>query len=119
MPWSWPGMSTWSYALTMTSMIIFWTLLIFGAIVLVHYLGGENRSPVGRTLLSSSSPGDPPAATSTGVSASSVLQLRTDHPSSEPLCSPDIHEPRHERRYPSQRSSHREGRLYRFPARQP
>jgi hypothetical protein len=115
MPWSWPGMSPLSYALTMTSMIVFWTLLIFGAIVLVHYLGGENRSAAGRTLLSSSSPGDPPAATSPGMSAIGVLQLPANHPSSDSPCSGECEEDR----FPSQRTAHREGRLYLFPARQP
>lgn len=40
MMWSWPEMPVaWGYALTMTGMIVLWTLVIFGAIVLVHYFG--------------------------------------------------------------------------------
>jgi hypothetical protein len=40
MTWSWPEMpAAWGYALTTTSMILFWTLVIFGAIILVHHLG--------------------------------------------------------------------------------
>jgi hypothetical protein len=52
MMWSWPEIpAAWGYALTMASMILLWTLVTFGAIILVHYLGGENRPAVGRTTL--------------------------------------------------------------------
>jgi hypothetical protein len=52
MMWSWPEMpAAWIYALMTAGMILFWTLVIFGAIVLVHCLGRENRPAVGRTAL--------------------------------------------------------------------
>jgi hypothetical protein len=52
MLWSWPGMpDAWSYAVTTVGMMLFWILAIFGAIVIIHCLGRENR-PVGRALLS-------------------------------------------------------------------
>jgi hypothetical protein len=101
----------------MASMIVFWTLLIFGAIVLVHFLRGENRPAEGRTVLSGCSPADSPAGT-TGGSATSVV-ARPDHTGSDPTCGEDVREPRGEDRYPSATSSHREGRLYLLPARQP
>lgn len=44
MTWSWPGPPALGYALTAAGMILFWTLVIFGAIVLLHRLGRE--SPV-------------------------------------------------------------------------
>jgi hypothetical protein len=56
MIWSWPEMSAWSYALTTAGMILFWTLVIFGAIVLVHYLGRDNASTVGGSVVDDSSP---------------------------------------------------------------
>jgi hypothetical protein len=48
---SWPAPLTWQYALTTAGMILFWTMAIFGAIVLVHYLGRERPATVavGRT----------------------------------------------------------------------
>jgi hypothetical protein len=114
----WPGIPALGYTLTMASMMVFWTLLIFGAIVLVHFLRGENRPAEGRPVLSSSSPGVSRAASTTGGSASSVLAPRAGT-GSDPSCSPDGREPRREDRYPSRTSSHREGRLYLLPARQP
>src|SRR5438067_13127709 len=63
MMWSWPGLpAAWSYAMATACMILFWTLAIFGAIVLIHYLGRENRPAVGRALLSSAA-GDDDGAT--------------------------------------------------------
>jgi hypothetical protein len=56
MIWSWPEMSAWSYALTTAGMILFWTLVIFGAIVLVHYLGRDKASAVGGSVVVDSSP---------------------------------------------------------------
>lgn len=53
MMWSWPGMPAWGYALTTAGMIVFWTLVIFGAIVLVHYLGREKQPEVGHPGLPS------------------------------------------------------------------
>jgi hypothetical protein len=48
---SWPGMpAAWGYALTVTGMMLFWILVIFGAIVLVHRFAGGNRpaaAPIG------------------------------------------------------------------------
>jgi hypothetical protein len=48
---SWPAPLTWQYALTTAGMILFWTMAIFGAIVVVHYLGRERPATVavGRT----------------------------------------------------------------------
>ena len=69
MTWSWPGIpAAWGYALATAGMILFWTLVIFGAIVLVHYLGRENRSAEGPAV-PSSPPNDPPAAESASRSA--------------------------------------------------
>ena len=56
MMWSSPAPLTWQYALTTAGMILFWTLVIFGAIVLVHYLGRERPATVavggtGRTVI--------------------------------------------------------------------
>jgi hypothetical protein len=41
MTWSLPGPPALGYALTTGGMILFWTLVIFGAIVLIHRLGRE------------------------------------------------------------------------------
>lgn len=48
---SWPAPLTWQYALATAGMILFWTMAIFVAIVLVHYLGRERPAAVatGRT----------------------------------------------------------------------
>jgi hypothetical protein len=48
---SWPAPLTWQYALATAGMILFWTMAIFAAIVLVHYLGRERPATVavGRT----------------------------------------------------------------------
>lgn len=49
MMWSWPGMpNTWGYALTTVGMMLFWILVIFGAIVAAQHLGRVNRSPVAK-----------------------------------------------------------------------
>jgi hypothetical protein len=59
----------WSYALTTVGMILFWTLVVFGAILLVHYLGRENRPAVERTSAKSTNsipfPGPTLVATNT------------------------------------------------------
>lgn len=38
MMWWWPGMPTWGYALMTISMMLFWGLVVFGVIVLIHHL---------------------------------------------------------------------------------
>jgi hypothetical protein len=97
MMWSWPGMpAAWGYALTTASMILFWTLVIFGAIVFVHYLGRENRPAVGMPLLSSCSPNGPQPAKPTSVCASSVLTLCNNRTNSNPSYRPSIRGPRHD-----------------------
>jgi hypothetical protein len=55
MLWSWPEMPTaLGYALTTAGMIVLWTLVIFGAIVLVHYFGAIDRTSSGSAPCSSS-----------------------------------------------------------------
>ncbi|GAA2558955.1 SHOCT domain-containing protein [Pseudonocardia hydrocarbonoxydans] len=45
MMWSYgPGMSGWGYALTTVSMVLFWGLIVFGAVVVVRYFGRTGRS---------------------------------------------------------------------------
>jgi hypothetical protein len=56
MIWSWPEMPAWGYALTTAGMILFWTLVIFGAIVLIHYLGRDDSSTVGGSVVNNCSP---------------------------------------------------------------
>ena len=45
MMWSWPGMpNTWGYALTTVGMMLFWILVIFGAIVVLYVVA--TRGPI-------------------------------------------------------------------------
>jgi hypothetical protein len=83
MIWSWPEMSAWSYALTTAGMILFWILVIFGAIVLVHYLGRDNASPVGGSVVDDSSPIVLQAVESTNSSTDSA-------PSGSPQDVPEV-----------------------------
>lgn len=61
MTWTWPGPSSLGYALTTAGMILFWTLVIFGAIVVMHRLGRENlpAPAVGQPGPASGPPSDP------------------------------------------------------------
>lgn len=56
MLWSWPGMPTWGYALMTAGTMLFWGLVLFGLIVVVHWLGREKRSTA-EPPLPSGSPG--------------------------------------------------------------
>lgn len=46
--WYGPGMSGWGYALMTVSMVLFWALIIFGAIALVRYLARGDRAVASR-----------------------------------------------------------------------
>jgi hypothetical protein len=46
--WQGSAPTTWSYALTTVGMVLFWGLVIFGLIVLMHYFGHGNRPMVDR-----------------------------------------------------------------------
>ena len=79
MMWSWPGMpNTWGYALTTIGMMLFWIMVIFGAIVVAQHLGRVNPPAVGRTPLSRCSPGRSPVVKPTRGCVSSISALRDD-----------------------------------------
>ncbi|GAA5114725.1 hypothetical protein GCM10023320_12420 [Pseudonocardia adelaidensis] len=75
-------------ALMIAGMILFWTLVIFVAIVLVHHLGREDRPATGRTLLISCSPED-----SHAVNATSGGAVSTSTPSDNRANSHRCHRP--------------------------
>ncbi|HEX8627270.1 MAG TPA: hypothetical protein VF755_03765 [Catenuloplanes sp.] len=41
----WNGMNGWGYGLMGISMLLFWALVIAGAVLLVRYLGGRSPQP--------------------------------------------------------------------------
>ncbi|OLT05605.1 hypothetical protein BJF90_00675 [Pseudonocardia sp. CNS-004] len=85
MMWSWPGMpNTWGYALTTVGMMLFWILVIFGAIVVARHLGRVHPPAVERAPLIRCSPGRSPAAKPTGRDVSSISALRHDRAESAP-----------------------------------
>ena len=47
MNWHGNGMNGWGYGLMGVSMLLFWALVILGIVVLVRYLGVQDRQPSG------------------------------------------------------------------------
>jgi hypothetical protein len=79
MMWSWPGMpNTWGYALMTVGTMLFWILVIFGAIVVARHLGRVNPPAVQRL------------AKPTRRDVSSVSALRHDRAESDPSHRPDL-----------------------------
>ena len=82
MMWSFPGPPTWDYALMTASMILFWTLVVFGAIVLVHHLGRDVPfASASDAALAVGRPGPPSADTAM------VVQIRIPTKTITPIAS--------------------------------
>jgi hypothetical protein len=94
MMWSWPGMpNTWGYALTTVGMMLFWILVIFGAIVAAQHLGRVNPPAV---PLIRCSPGRSPVAEPTSRDVSNISALRHDRAESDPSDRPGSRGLRHD-----------------------
>lgn len=94
MMWSWPGMpNTWGYALTTVGMMLFWILVIFGAIVVAQRLGRMNPPAVERSPLIRCSPGRSPVAKPTRPDVGSISALRNDRAESDPCGRTTTHPP--------------------------
>jgi putative membrane protein len=46
--WYGPGMNAWGYGLMTVSMVLFWSLVIFGVVALARYPGRGNRDTTAR-----------------------------------------------------------------------
>jgi hypothetical protein len=46
MMWFWSGAPSWGYAAATAGMALFWILVVFTAIVVVHHVGATGRTPV-------------------------------------------------------------------------
>jgi putative membrane protein len=44
--WFGPGVTGWGYGIMTVSMVLFWTLVIFGVVALVRYLRRDDRASV-------------------------------------------------------------------------
>lgn len=77
--WHGLGMTPWGYTLTTVGMVLFWQLAVFGAIILIRYLGHLNNSVAEQPLPRSCSPSGSPAASSTSRSTDSVWTRCEDH----------------------------------------
>ena len=79
MMWSLPGIpAAWGYALMTAGMILFWILAIFGAIVLVHHLGRDDRPTLRRTVAFGV------ARRLIGAVGAGITRRRTDRPAEAP-----------------------------------
>jgi hypothetical protein len=78
MTWSWPGPPALGYALTTAGMILFWTLVIFGAILLMHRLGRE--SPVAAPAAEQPGPASRPPAADPAPNVQILIPTKTITP---------------------------------------
>ena len=91
MVWSWSEMPDWVYALTTAGMMLLWIMVIFGAILVVHFLGRENRSTAEQA--SSSRPADG-SLVAESPSESNVLALRDKRTDADRPHGPDVRDRR-------------------------